>query len=63
MYEHMDRGMLKETAELAIQIGQRRKEKLRLMREALNDGNDQRVVQIARDLCGLERYENTDTSS
>jgi len=54
MYQELDKGILKETAKLAIKIGQNRKEKLQLMKEALDDGNESRVIEIAKELCGME---------
>jgi hypothetical protein len=62
MYEKIDQDILKETAELAIAVGKERREKLKRMKKALKDGNEDRAITIARELCGLETaHENTDT--
>jgi hypothetical protein len=62
MYEKIDQGILKETAQLAIAVGEQRREKLKRMKEAFKEGNEDRAIKIARELCGLEScHENTDT--
>ncbi len=62
MFEKIDKVILKETAELAIQVGNNRREKLRLMKKAFEEGNENEAIAIARDLCGLEaQNEETDT--
>jgi hypothetical protein len=40
--------------EAALEIARKRRETLARMREALEKGNDAKVIEIARELCGVD---------
>ncbi len=62
MYKDIDETILRETAEQAIQVSRIRREKLKLMKEALLMGNESQALDHARYLCGIRTNEQTTTN-